>query len=448
MRRSASSLRDQVLGGETCGDVAADQLRALREADSESASRPVVVAAVCGRDRREVLTSLERLSRGAPCDTVLGAIPRSSRGVSGASPRECRVAVVFGGESLYRGVASGLWDECALFRAEAKRCGAVFRACGLPTLDDAFLEGLFSGGLEPSSLDARSRNAAAFLVQHCVYRVVRDDWGLAPVACLGYSIGELAAAVACDVLSVEDVAALFAATTYDRFDDGTLPESLGAMAVVSNVGRPSLDAVLGAVGDPSLVVAAEYSSDARMLAGPRLSLLDAKARLEEAQGGNATVAVLKDVRNAYHSPLHAVTTDARRVRAAVLGPRRPTVKLFSCATGTEVVAEAQGNVQWWPDSIVDLGVLYGAPVQFKGAMDAMDAHVDVVLDLSLKGDLSYYSNAWKGTRTDAPKAIPTLRPNADAYTKLLLARADLARRGAAVDGPAASNAKPLRPRAP
>jgi hypothetical protein len=75
---------------------------------------------------------------------------------------------------------------------------------------------------------------------------------------------------------------------------------------------------------------------------------------------------------------------------------------------------------------VDLGALYAAPVDFAGAVAALDA--DVLLDLSLKGDLSYYAAAWRGPASK-PAAIPTLRPSADGPTALLAARAHLATLG-------------------
>ena len=112
----------------------------------------------------------------------------------------------------------------------------------------------------------------------------------------------------------------------------------------------------------------------------------------------------------------------------MIAPSPPTAALFSCAVGGRV--EASLPEVWWPPSLTDLGALYGASVDFKGAMDALhgpDTRPDVILDLSLKGDLTYYGAAWKtGRDDDAPRSVPTLRPNADAARCLLKARADLA----------------------
>ena len=129
---------------------------------------------------------------------------------------------------------------------------------------------------------------------------------------------------------------LFAATTYENFDAGNCSEdaaeSEGAMAVCSGVAKADVSRALADTGDARLVVAATYSDRDFMVAGPRRAVAIAKARLEADRPG-ASLAVLKDVRNGYHSPLHVVRTDADAARATITAPSPPTAALFSCAVG-------------------------------------------------------------------------------------------------------------------
>ena len=328
-----------------------------------------------------------------------------------------RVAVVFGGESLYAGCAADVFATSATFRNAASRVAGELAAAGLGDFRD--LPKLLDAA--PAALSARTRNALAFLIQSALYAVVAEDWQLAPDAVLGYSVGELAASVAGGCLATRDVAELFAATTYANFDAGDAGDGVGAMAAVGGSDRAALDAAVARAGDARLVVAATYGRGNFMVAGPRGAVADL-ARDVEDRGG--TAALLRGVRNAYHSPLHDVSTDATRLKTHMPAPSPPRVPLFSCAAGG-AVAGTPPDV-WWPPALVDLGALYAAPVDFAGAMAALDA--DVLLDLSLKGDLSYYAAAWRGPASK-PAAVPTLRPSADGPTALLAARAHLATLG-------------------
>eukprot|EP01052_Picozoa_sp_SAG31_P027685 SAG31_NODE_2609_length_5382_cov_6.846678_3_plen_177_part_00 len=65
--------------------------------------------------------------------------------------------------------------------------------------------------------DVRTANAAAFSVQYALYRVVVDEWGVKPNCVLGYSVGELAAAVAAGVLTLEAVCKRFGRLNYENF---------------------------------------------------------------------------------------------------------------------------------------------------------------------------------------------------------------------------------------
>ena len=195
------------------------------------------------------------------------------------------------------------------------------------------------------------------------------------------------------------------------------------MAVVSGASRDAVEQAVAAQRESALVVSAEYASDCFMLSGPRAALDRCGRRLDALKG--TTCAVLKDARHAYHSPLHAVRTDPTR-RAS---PADPTTPLFSCAASGRVASMLDS---WPPSTLCDLGALYAAPVHLAAALDALVAHapVDFLLDLSLKGDLTFYFANWARDNTrprhSTPAPLPTLRPHADACERLALCAAQLA----------------------
>lgn len=54
-------------------------------------------------------------------------------------------------------------------------------------------------------------------MQYALYRLVVEEWGLVPATVLGYSVGELAAAVAAEVVTVEEVCTRFGRLSYANF---------------------------------------------------------------------------------------------------------------------------------------------------------------------------------------------------------------------------------------
>ena len=221
-----------------------------------------------------------------------------------------RVAALFGGESWYPGAAADLWLTSPAFRRAALTTAFSFRRAGLARFDKTFLEETLFDADAADDLDARTRNAAAFLVQYARPRRTSPDYrlgsssprkchaaaaapprlisensprrrrgrgaaaiisedsprrrgrdssppryalwvdlqtrGFEAVACVGYSIGELAAAAATKTLAVDAVARLFAATDYERFD------APGAMAVATGT-EEAVRAAAASTGDAALV---------------------------------------------------------------------------------------------------------------------------------------------------------------------------------------------------
>lgn len=427
---------------------------ALLSQSEESTGDKRRVAAIVGRSGAQLYRRIEALGEAidAKQDVATAEGVIGPRDLMSSDMRNAPVVLMFGGESLYDGAARALWLRCSEFKAEATRIGNVLASSGVFDNDTAGntsfecskdMVGLFLGeqGATLDQLSIRQRNALVFVIQYALASVIRHTWCLEPAAVLGYSIGELAASVIAGALDLHNVADLLSATRYTHFD-----ERQGNMAVCSGIGRAGLDEICREIGDVNLIVAAEYSPDTFMIAGPTHAVQAAAISLRSRR---ATCTILKDVHHAYHSPLHSVSTGVVDVR-----PKKPRIPFYSCAAGGLVVGSTRDRAVYdvnddngcsrehvcsngvpaedgaeWPKTLTDLGALYAAPVLFHPTMNAVvsDTRPMLLLDLSLKGDLAYYYSAWrtKHSGDHPPRAIATLRPEADSCERCVLAAADL-----------------------
>ncbi|KOV10754.1 hypothetical protein ADK60_37065 [Streptomyces sp. XY431] len=159
-------------------------------------------AAVVGSDLGDLLTGLDALAQDSQCH----GLTRASVGAAG--PGKC--AVLFSGQgSQYPGMASGLHERFPEF-AEAfdQVCGQLDPLLDRPLRDVVFAQ----EGTPEAELLHRTvfTQAALFAVGTAMFRLFRH-WGLRADLLAGHSIGELTAAHAAGVLSLEDAATLVAA---------------------------------------------------------------------------------------------------------------------------------------------------------------------------------------------------------------------------------------------
>jgi acyl transferase domain-containing protein len=249
--------------------------------------------------------------------------------------------------------------------------------------DVRLLEAMYSGGGEGPFASTRDAHAAMFAVQHSLAKLAIHEWGVEPAAVMGYSNGEMAAAVTAGMLTLEQACVVFRHTEYREFVTG-----VGGMAVVGDVSWETLHQVIGEVREPLLVVSAVYSDSAFMLSGPLAAVEAAAAVLQRRGVLNVTQL---DTPYAAHSFLHRVVlTSPPSVRL-----RAPLVPFASCAVGGWVrSARAAAHV-------LDASVAFEQPVRFKLAMDALQAAgVDILLDIRC----ALYTSLGDGMRVEAESA--------------------------------------------
>jgi acyl transferase domain-containing protein/SAM-dependent methyltransferase/acyl carrier protein len=286
--------RAEVAGGEGSRDPRPVQILALSARDPGSlealASGWAEALAVPGSDLAALChTAGVGRARFAHRLAVVASDAASARSALSVTPRSSggrpRVAFLCTGQgSTYGGMAAGLAESSAVFRAVLERCDAVM---GL----DRPLSALLG---DDAALGRTDIAQPALYAVSAGLGALWRSWGIEPVAVLGHSVGEYAAAHLGGVLTLEDGARLIAAR-------GRLMQALpegGAMAALLGpaeaaralVGRHAGVEIAGENSPTALTVAGPEGAIERLLADPALS-------------GGEMVGQKLPLRHAFHSRL-------------------------------------------------------------------------------------------------------------------------------------------------
>ncbi len=199
-------------------------------------------------------------------------------------------------------------------------------------------------------LDHVSRSQVLiFAIDYALGRTLLDQ-GLKPVALLGHSMGEVAAAALAGVFTLPDAVAL----VRDRVEQLAAAVAGGMAAVAA-----AEEDVRDLLGD-TVAVAAVNGPRRTIVAGPDGPLARAVAALRAA--GYVVRAV--PATTPYHSP--AVRPYAAASLPFILGlPRRaPQLPLWSCYTGGPMSRQTAVNAEFW-------ALQPAQPVRFWTALDAL-----------------------------------------------------------------------------
>ena len=311
-------------------DVAAADVAA---AAARRAAQPFRLA-VLGRTGADLAGALRRYVRGQASESVQA----SAR----AAEERPKIAFVFPGQgSQWTGMARDLIRQEPAFAAAIHACDKA----AMPHTGWSIAAWLESGGRVPGGASPGAQTPVdviqpvLFAAQTALAALWRS-WGIEPDAVVGHSMGEVAAAHAAGVLSIEDAARIICLRSR------LLRRVSGQGAMLAT--EFTLDEAHALVaGYPDAVsVAVNNSPRATVLAGDRTVLADIAVRLEQEQRFCRWVNV--DV--ASHSPQMDALRDDLLTCLQDISPAQAVTPIYSTVRGA-VVDGRDLDAGYWADNL-------------------------------------------------------------------------------------------------
>jgi acyl transferase domain-containing protein/surfactin synthase thioesterase subunit/aryl carrier-like protein len=242
------------------------------------------------------------------------------------------VAFMFYGQGpQHAGMAAKLYRTHSVFRNAMDRCNAL----ATPHLESGLLEVIFAERSDDALVNRTDyTQPALFAVEYALTELLKS-WGLTPKAAIGHSLGEIAAACAADVMSLEDAVRLVTArgTLMHRVPNGGAMASIwaGESVVRQLIAKVSPSVDVAAMNGPlNTVVSADEDA---------LTVL-----LEELDRQGITYRKLR-ISNGFHSArTEPILGDLEQV-ASELKHHAPKLPLVSNLTG-ELFTAAPDKSYW------------------------------------------------------------------------------------------------------
>ena len=361
-------------------------------------------AVVLGEDSEQLLGGVAALARGERTPSIVRNVVRGGGG---------RLAYMFTGQGAQRlGMGAELYRSLPVFaKAFDEVCvhmdeqlGQSLRAVVMA--DGADIRHPLNGHQPSDALpdgrhmidDTLFTQAGLFALELALYRLL-EAWGVKPDFVIGHSIGEIVAACAAEVLSLEDACRLVAAR-------GRLMASLpsgGAMVAIQASEQEVAETLIGL--EDSVAIAGINGPSSVVISGDEDAVARAASTLE--QQGRKTKRLR--VSHAFHSPRMDGMLDEFRRIAESISFKEPRLALVSNLTGEALSAELC-TADYWVRHVRE-------PVRFADGVRWLRGHgVDSFLELGPDGVLSAMANESLGSdsggdaQTETPiTAVPVMR---------------------------------------
>jgi len=381
--------------------------------------------AVVGQSKDEILEQLKQYQEN----------PETCRPAPGTnnhryeSEETSPIAFMFTGQgSQYTGMGQELFQTEPVFRSAMEKCQRLFR----PLLDCSLLEMLYPevGDENDAIHQTQYTQPLIFMVEYSLARLW-ESWGITPVAVVGHSIGEYAAAVISGMMTLEDGIRLVAAR------GKAMQQALGNGAMGVIMADQETVASLISPYTPAVSIAAVNSKENISISGETQAVQQALA--DAAEKGYSTREL--KVSHAFHSILMEPLLDRFREIAGQVSytPPKKDIVFISTVTGEPLSADHL-NGHYWSRQIRE-------PVLFYPAMKALGKNGShIFIEIGATAAL-----CGLGTQcVQNPNAlfIPSMRKSTTPHEQMLSGLAQLYTRGIdinwkAFNAPFALNIVPL-----
>ena len=311
---------------------------------------------VVGTNRHEMARELSAYADGAGGTPQQAATQATTAGSLAAGNTEgaarVQVAFLFTGQGAqHAGMARGLYDSSPSFRAQLDHTSEL----AAPHLDRKLLDVMFAPEGDSTINSARYAQPVNFALQVALAKLWRS-WGIEPVAVMGHSLGEYAAACVAGAISLED--GLRAVAARGRLtDELALEGAMGAVFAGEDVVRDALAKAGGA-----LTIAAYNGPEHFVISGPRRAVEQTLASLES----RGTRIKLLRVQHGAHSQQIDPVLPAFRGVLETVSFGDPDIALFSNVSGALAGGGDIGHVDYWLTHMRQ-------PVRFAQSMQALAA---------------------------------------------------------------------------
>ncbi len=312
------------------------------------------------------------------------------------SREAAKVAFVYTGQaSQWPGMGAALYDSEPVVRAVLDRCEDVLRADRGASLLDVMLGRPDAVG----ELDDPQWKQPAIYALECALTALWSSLGIQPAVVLGHSLGEIAAAHAAGVFSLEDglrLAALRGSLI------GALPGEGAMAAVFAPAARVSaaLDEHNEASQGACICIAADNGAH-QVISGPAAEIAAIIDRLEAA---NIRVARLRKS-PAYHSAMIEPAMDDLEAGVSELAFAPPMLPFVSNLTGRPIGSSEPLDATYWRQQM-------RAPVAFRACVETLaELSVDAIVEVGPHAVLGPMTTlAWPDTAgAQTPAVMSSLK---------------------------------------